>query len=512
MMKITLGRKLFLFTSGTVVIILLATFHLLERSQSWQWEEHLREQSLSFARFATPELLKIFRGLFPSREDVTLPDVYELLASNRDLVGFALISPSGRVLFESPEVRPAADDRTKIPAIEGIARLSEKEATAVTLELPGSGRILDVIAPAFGPTGEHVLSVRYLFSYRSMDERLQAMRRQFLRIALMSIAFSLCFVALVARRITRPIQELTLGARAVARGDLGTRIETHGSDEIGILADAFNEMATSLSHSQRELTTKNTALLEANNELLRVQEQMMRAERLAAIGQLAAGISHEIDNPVGIILGYAELLREDLPAGDPRIEDVQAIIDECKRCRRITGGLLGLARSVPSLRESVSLVTLTEETLASLRPHKLFRDLEIIFSAPENSLRIAADGDQLRQVLVNLFLNAAQAMKGRGRLSVKADLMEDTAVLTVLDTGPGIPGELRETIFDPFFSTKAKGEGTGLGLSVCRKLVEDHGGRITAGEAPGGGAAFRVEIPIVPPEKCFDKAPANSLG
>lgn len=511
-MKITLGKKLFLFTSGTLVVLLLATFLVLERSQSKRWEEYLRAQSISFASFATPELLKLFRGNFPPGGSGNLTSIYELLALNRDLIRFSFHSTGGKLLFQSPPLPDFIDSH--VDPVDGpafLSRLHYPEATIRTIVPPDGGRVLDLIVPAFGPTGEHVLSVRYLISYGSVDARLTEMRQQFLRIALVSIFCTLVLVALVARRVTRPIQELTAGARAIARGDLATRIATRRGDEIGALGAAFNEMAESLAANREELTTKHAALLLANQELQEMQEHLLRTERLAATGQLAAGVSHEIDNPVGIILGYAELLLEDLAPEDPRRPDVLAIIEECKRCRRITGGLLGFARLTPARRELVSLNALAASTLATLRPQKLFKEIDCQFIPAPVELYVDADADQLRQVLVNLLLNAAQAMAGKGRVSLEIS-GGDKALLSVCDTGPGIPAELMERIFEPFFSTKEKGEGTGLGLPVCRKLAEVHGGRLWVEAGLGGGACFRVQLPLAGEEKSFDKGPAISIG
>ncbi len=282
----------------------------------------------------------------------------------------------------------------------------------------------------------------------------------------------------------------------MARGDLQTRIPFASSDEIGALARAFNDMAASLASNREELTEKNAALIDANRELVEMQQQLVRSERLAAIGQLAAGVSHEIDNPVGIILGYAELLLDELPEGDERRDDVQAIIDECKRCRRITGGLLGLARSSSGERKAVRMSELVQGVFDSLRPQKLFRGIELRLVAPEENDSVAADPGQLRQILVNLLINAGQAMDGGpGIIEVKLQAKDDGIVLLVRDTGPGFSPQIRERVFDPFYTTKSREEGTGLGLTMCRQLVGDHGGTIVAENAPEGGGQVRVFLP-----------------
>ncbi|BCR05721.1 hypothetical protein DESUT3_27900 [Desulfuromonas versatilis] len=513
-MRITLGKKLFFFTSCLLVAVLLSTFLVLARNQARLWEDYLRSQSLAFARLATPELLKTFRGVFPPQNQANLRQVLDFLGLNRDLIRFSLLAPTGRSLFDSPDL-PGFDDFPPLDTEEHSLsrRLQQGEPTVQTLTLSDGRRVLDVLSPAFGPTGEHILSVRYLVSYASVDARLGEVRNDFLRIALLSICGSLLLAALVARRVTRPLSELTEGARAVARGELETRINNLRGDEIGTLAGAFNEMAASLLEGRTQLTEKNRALSAANSELRQMQENLVRTERLAAIGQLAAGVSHEIDNPVGIILGYAELLLEEMAEGDSRRADVQAIIEECRRCRRITGGLLGFARTSPGRWEPVALNAMISQTIASLKPQKLFKGIEVTFApGPDWGGSLMGDADQLRQVLVNLMLNAAQATGDAGTLAVEVRRQEAWAVIEICDSGPGVPLELRERIFEPFFSTKAKGEGTGLGLSVCRRLVEEHGGKLSVGDAPGGGARFRLELPLAGEEKCFDKGPINSLG
>ncbi|MCF6178925.1 MAG: ATP-binding protein [Geopsychrobacter sp.] len=488
----SLAKKLFLYTSGVLLALLLVTFGLLEKRQALLWKDHLQAQHLAAARFATPEILKHFRGDFTQLTPRQQGEMVHLLGFSHDLIRFSLYSVSGRVLFIS-DLFPGFND-DDLPANQKFETEREELKYQILADQKGR-RVLDVAVPAFSPAGSRLLSVRFYYSFRTVDQRLAEIHQAFLSIAFGAAIVSLLLAALVARRLTRPIQQLTDGARAIARGELETRIPMRGADELTVLAGAFNDMAGSLGSSRKELTQRNEQLTSANEELHRIYERLTRAERLAAVGQVAAGVSHEIDNPVGIILGYAQLLLEDFSVEDPRREDVQAIVDECLRCKRITGGLLGLARTGARQWEPVDLQTLIEGTWASLQPQKLFRCIDFQLDLDSKVPRLIGDVDRLRQVLVNLLLNSVQAMNEEGQIRVELHASGEGAEIFIDDNGPGITAEHRETIFDPFFSTKEKGKGTGLGLAICRKLIEEHGGSIEALDSALGGARMRIYLP-----------------
>ncbi|WP_303722788.1 sensor histidine kinase [Malonomonas rubra] len=493
-MQITLGRKLFFYTSILLLAVLLIAFGVLERNQARQWREYLNVQQVAFARFATPELLKHFRGDFSQAAG---PAHYQqlqgLLSFNPDLMNFTIYSPTGRVLFE---LNPSeSDSLPKRPL--NLEKLDDIIGPVSNILVSDDGRnVLEVVAPAFGPSGQKVLFVRYSFSFQSVEQKLQEMRQTFLLIAFLASGCSLVLVALGAKRFTLPIHRLIHGVNAVSSGQLDTCIPTRGSDELAMLGKAFNGMAASLSANQKELQEKNHQLQQANADLQKYQDRMLRAERLAAVGQVAAGVSHEIDNPVGIILGYAELLLEEFVADDPRRDDLQAIIDECYRCKKITGGLLGLARSGEPFREPVDMHKLVSEIVDSLRPQKLFRQIRLNLLEIEQLPEVWADADKIRQILMNLLLNAAQALKGEGEVWLEICRVESQLMVKVHDNGPGIAVADQDRAFEPFFTTKSGGEGTGLGLSICRKLVEEHGGEISAGSSSHGGALLAFSLPI----------------
>jgi two-component system, NtrC family, sensor kinase len=274
----------------------------------------------------------------------------------------------------------------------------------------------------------------------------------------------------VVRSVAGPVSRLQQGAARLAEGDLETRIAVDSDDEFGALARQFNAM---------------TAALKAH------QEQLVRQEKLAGIGRLAAGVAHEINNPLAVILGYARLLGRKADAGAR--EDLQVIEDEALRAKQIVDGLLDLSRPVAILPEPVELRALCDEAVARLAGTPLLAGVEVRVAG---GARAAADAPKLRQVLLNLLRNAAEAAGPGGRIEVAIEPTPEGAELSVSDTGPGLSEEVRARLFEPFFSRKQ--HGTGLGLAVSKGIVEAHGGRIEAGPAPGGGARFTVWLPAGP--------------
>lgn len=307
-------------------------------------------------------------------------------------------------------------------------------------------------------------------------------------------------------RLARPIKELEKLAGRVAAGERGLGIATASDDEIGDLAVAFNRMSAALTGQEEEIRTLNrgleekvlqrTAELEEKNLLLqRAQGELVRVEKLAAIGELAAGVAHEINNPLAIIRGNAELLQMSLPGSAPQQEEVEIISRQVGRMERIVANLLTFARHEQKRCGPVSLHAIIAEVLDQVGHQVSLERIDVCRQFTAGPLEIVADGDRLRQVFTNLVVNAIQAMPAGGRLTVSTDI--DAAAgacsVTVADTGVGIPAEQLGQIFDPFVTGRA--DGTGLGLSVSYGIVRDHGGRIDVESSVGAGSRFRVTLP-----------------
>ena len=233
-----------------------------------------------------------------------------------------------------------------------------------------------------------------------------------------------------------------------------------------------------------------------------VQGRIMQSEKLAAIGQLAAGVMHEINNPLATIGACVAAMQgklEDGNATTAALGEYLEIIDrEVERCSGIVDGLLGFSRPKGQSKAPLAVVTLVSETLFLLKHHQRFKRMEVERELEPDLPRIMGNKEQLIQALMALLLNAVDAMEQTGRLTVRAARAHrgDEVVLEVEDTGVGIPREDQSKIFDPFYTTKQPGRGTGLGLSICYGIVEDHQGRIEVDSTPGRGSTFRVYLPV----------------
>jgi PAS domain S-box-containing protein len=239
-------------------------------------------------------------------------------------------------------------------------------------------------------------------------------------------------------------------------------------------------------------------VLQMRKDLEEAHLQLVESERIAAIGKMAAGVAHEINNPLSGILIYAELLSESLKKDPERSKDIKEIVDQTLRCKNIVSELLEFSRQSVGKISSFNLEELLGKTLNLLINQALFQDISVTMDVPQDLPPIVGDMGQLQQVFTNLFINAADAMEGKGSLKIKArfDSGRNQFMIRVSDTGPGIPQDLREKIFEIFFTTKPAGKGTGLGLTITKNIIKLHGGDVRIETPPEGGTTFIIELPL----------------
>jgi PAS domain S-box-containing protein len=226
--------------------------------------------------------------------------------------------------------------------------------------------------------------------------------------------------------------------------------------------------------------------------------QLVQTEKIASVGRMAAGVAHEINNPLSGALIYAELLKEDLKNQPEQLNDVQEIIDQTLRCKKIVAEMLEFSRQSVGKTSSFSLEYLINKCLSLLINQATFQDIMVVKNIEPSMPEMVGDMGQLQQVFTNLFINAAHAMESKGTLTIEAKYSRDGSVfiIKVSDTGPGIPVELRDKIFEIFFTTKPVGSGTGLGLSISQNIIKLHGGKISFDCPPEGGTIFTIELPF----------------
>jgi two-component system, NtrC family, sensor kinase len=333
---------------------------------------------------------------------------------------------------------------------------------------------------------------------------LDTARRLLLTFAAMAGAatvFLLVILYFSTTRIIRPLRRMAAATRQIARGDLSQPIVAASRDEVGALADSFNEMTGHLRDANTKLVewgkTLERRVEERTRELGEIQAHLLQSEKLASIGKLAAGIAHEINNPLGGILIYSHLLLEDAPPGHPHHENLKKIVRETTRCKDIVKGLLDFARPREPIRAPTDLHELLDRCLSLTERQALFQNIRIVRDFAPGLPAIVGDGDQLQQVFMNIIFNAAEAMAGNGTLTLRSsfDAERDMVAVAVADTGHGIPEEDKERLFEPFFTTKEVGRGTGLGLAISYGIVQKHGGAIEVLSQPGHGTTFTVLLP-----------------
>jgi two-component system NtrC family sensor kinase len=304
-------------------------------------------------------------------------------------------------------------------------------------------------------------------------------------IAIISISFIIWL--LLHFLIGKPVHQLVTATNALATGDLNYQIPVSTSDELGNLARSFNDMTNRLSNAQK---------------------QIHQSEKLASVGKLAAGVAHEINNPLTGVLTYSSFLSKRIRGGEIHVnpnqeqvvEDLDVIVHETKRCREIVKGLLDFSRQVPAQKCDVSLNEVIQQTLSILHNELQLHNIEVILDLDQDLPVLFADYNQLEQVLINIIVNASDAIdENEGKINIttrKGDCDgKPCVVVTIADNGHGISREDMTKIFDPFYSTKGR-KGTGLGLAVVWGIVEKHKGKVDVHSEQGKGTTFTLTFPI----------------
>jgi two-component system NtrC family sensor kinase len=294
--------------------------------------------------------------------------------------------------------------------------------------------------------------------------------------------------------IVRPLQQVTLASARLAEGRTEIEVPEQGAGEVRKLARSFNAMGRQVRADRAQLEERLAELEATTAELAQAEDQVLRSARLASVGRLAAGVAHEIGNPLTAVVGLIELARDGDIDAESRDELLERTTRETERIQRIIRDLLDFARPDDEGEDAVAdAATVIEEAVRLVAPQKdtsairIERRLEAVGS-------VRGSADRLKQVVLNLLLNAVDAVDGEGEVIIELAADDEGALIAVSDDGPGIDPEVRDHLFEPFVTTKPVGQGTGLGLAVCHTIVERLGGSLRATEAPSGGARFELRL------------------
>jgi len=428
----------------------------------------------------TPEQLSALREMIES--DLLLlvegrPGISTLTGDDGGEVGRWFVSPAGLTT-----ARGAGADLAVIPAGR-----EEYMSTLLPLGPAGGGGLPGVGLAILKPIT------------REIRAAVAPVRESFIALSGLVLVVTIAVGFVVSRSVTKPIAELVRGTAEISRGNYDYAMEIPRGVELKFLATKFGEMSHALKEKVSQLGERNDELESALRKLRGMQEELVRSERLAATGKLTAQLSHEINNPVHNILSSLQTALKKTPAESPARELIEVAHDEVERLARLTRQLLNVYKdSVTGPEPGVPLAVndVLREVVASssemLRNHNVEADLRLGESMPD----VRGSADKLKQLFLNLIVNARDAMPAGGRLTITTERADGSVVIEVGDTGIGIPPEYMGRIFDAFFTTKGKVTGAGLGLSVCYGIVQQHNGRISVRSEPGRGSTFTVSLPV----------------
>jgi len=380
---------------------------------------------------------------------------------------------------------------TNVMTLEGERAIGTRLSQEVSDVVLNQGK--EYIGPAFvvnenyitryDPLENHAgerIGILYVGAKQASFSRLvNIFNQNIVLVALGMILFTFILTTPVSRVITRPleqIRDLVVANRRVAEGDMSVRLSTQAGGEIGELTGSFNSMLDTLQATQ---------------------DQLVQSEKLASLGQLAAGVAHELNNPLGTILLYSDILLKESEPGSQMREDLEVIVEETKRCKSIVASLLEFARQNQVVARPTDLNALIVSVIDVERKRYEGQPVQIEHMLAENLPRIQADHAQIMQVLVNLIENAVDAMPAGGKVMVRT-LKEPAGMVTIRieDDGTGIPPEDLKKLFTPFFTTKPIGKGTGLGLPIVYGIVKMHRGQIVVRSEVNQGTTFVIQLPI----------------
>ncbi|MEW5746086.1 MAG: ATP-binding protein [Nitrospirota bacterium] len=509
------------------LLIAIGTLVLVVSSVFWFFLIKYQEKELlkSFVRYGTSftdNVKKSTRYGMLTSESLIIQQTIEAVASTEGVMRVRIYNCTGRIAHSSLKEERGATLPLTAPACAACHAGQRPAAAQKWFISKGDGgfRVLNVVQPVYNepacyvsschvhPRNKRVLGfVEANFSLELMD---MAIEQQSFAISAYVLVFlgvlSVVLCTILWKLVSTPVHMLAEGMRKVAAGDLDHKVIINTKDEMGELAQSFNAMTEDLSRAKGELLDWGRMLerrvAEKTDMIKRTQAHLIQSEKLASLGRLAAGVAHEINNPLTGIVTFGHLLYRKFPEGSEEKEDVKLIIEQAERCSNIIKGLLGFARGASPEKTDADINVLLKGSLDIIGHKADFFNIKIVVDLADKLPPVKAGGAQLQQVFLNMVLNAADAMAGEGTLRIAtrrtAEGDQEWVEIDFADSGHGISEEDLPKIFEPFFTTKPVGKGTGLGLAISYGIIEDHGGNIKVKSEVGKGTTFTIRLPISP--------------
>ena len=520
----SITAKLLLLLAVTLVVTFSALGYLNIRLH----RKHLEAQTLASAEGMSDVIKRSTSSYMMHNDRTGLYEMMGTMANEPGVVRLRIMNPEGRVSFSTDpnEVNEMVDKSAEAcygchAQAQPLTRLDRPDRFRI-FRAANKERVLGIITPIENtpscstaechahPASQQILGV--LDTNLSLAKADADNAHGSMVLAIYTVAGSFVIAALsflfIWKIIHRPLQELKRGTDHLREGNLGYQIEVASNDEIGKLSSSFNSMSYELFVARQEITswalTLEERVEEKTRELRRAHEQMLQAERMVAIGKLAAVVAHEINNPLAGILTYAKLLRRWFEKGidtETRKKEVTESLDliagESRRCGELVKNLLTFSRTSPISLERADVNSIVDRCVKLIEHKAELASIQIQTELAPDIPTVYCDAAQVEQVLLALCMNALDAMPHGGNLWLKSARLNNTEIqLTVRDDGTGIAESVLRNLFEPFLTTKEVGKGVGLGLAISKGIVDRHGGKIEVESKPGRGTAFLITLPV----------------
>jgi two-component system, NtrC family, sensor kinase len=508
----SLKTKILLSVIVVVVVIEGIFLYLNVTSLSRQILEKTEEEAFNLSETIR---LSIRNAMIKDRRD-EYQRIIDDVAQRRGIVEVRIFNKQGEITVSSDPGKVGTVVDKKAEACYGCHRQDQAKVllpsdSKTRIYQSEKQRLLGLINPIYNetpcypchPKSLNVLGVLdTMISLEDFEkEKAQIYSRMILSGIVSVIILSFLLLLLLTRVVNKPIDRLRAATKKAADGNLDQSVSIRSHDELGDLSDSFNNMISELKRSRDAIEewtqTLEHRVQERTQELQKVQDQLVHAGKMAAIGELAAGVAHEINNPLTGVLTFSSLLLKKTEEGHPWRKDLDTIVQQTSRCRNIVRGLLDFARQRKPDKRQWDIHQLLSSTLTLLEKQAPFQDIQIVKEFGGGLPMLLLDADQIQQVFMNILLNAADAMAGKGgQMRIRTGQRDGMVEVSFTDTGCGIPKEHLSKLFDPFFTTKQTGKGTGLGLAISYGIIQSHNGNIEVESETGKGSTFRIRLPV----------------